>query len=364
MIPIAKPMIGEEEKSNVLKVLDSGMLAQGEWVKNFEDEFSKYLNVPHSVAVSSGTAALDLVLKAAGVKAGDEVIVPDFTFIASVNSVLFQGAKPVFADVRPDTFNINPDEIKEKITDKTKAVIAVHLFGQSAELKPITELCNDRNLILIEDAAQAHGAEYNGQKVGTFGIGIFSFYPTKNMTCGEGGMVTTSNEEIDDKVRLLRDHGQREKYLHGILGYNFRLTNLGAAIGLAQLKKLEEFNKKRIGNADYLTSQISKIKGLTPPKPLGNVKHVYHQYVVKVEDDFPLTRDELQDYLKSKGVGTALHYPIPVSQQPLYKNLGYAGTLCPVTEELCKKVLSLPVHPALSSDDLEHIVKVLKEAGA
>ncbi|MDD5022720.1 MAG: DegT/DnrJ/EryC1/StrS family aminotransferase [Candidatus ainarchaeum sp.] len=362
MIPIAKPVFGEEEKNNILKVLDSGMLAQGEWVKNFEDEFSKYIEVSNSIAVCNGTAALDLALKSIGIKEGDEVIVPDFTFIASANSVLFQNAKPVFADVYSDTFNINPEEINEKITPKTRAVMVVHLFGQSVDLKPILEICEDKNLVLIEDAAQAHGAEYNNKKVGSFGIGTFSFYPTKNMTSGEGGMITTNDEKTAKKLKLLRDHGQSEKYLHTELGYNLRLTNLGASIGLAQLKKLDSFNNKRIENAEYLTKEISKIKGLTPPKVLENTKHVFHQYVIKVENEFSLKRDELQVYLREKGVGSAVHYPIPIHLQPLYKNLGYPENICPITQELANKVLSLPVHPSLSKEDLDYIIKVLREA--
>jgi len=361
MIPIAKPMIGEEEKKNVQEVLDSGMLAQGKWVAEFEKEFSKYLGVKNSIAVSNGTAALDLVLKAIGVGVGDEVIVPDFTFIATANSVLFQGAKPVFVDVDDRIFNINIEDVKNKITPRTKAVIAVHLFGQPADIGPLAEVCKDKEVVLIEDACQAHGAEYKGKKVGSFGVGTFSFYPTKNMTTGEGGIVTTSDEEIGRKIRLMRDHGQSEKYSHAVLGYNMRLTNIGASIGLAQLKKLDEFNKKRIENAEYLSSEIEKIEGLTVPYVSKDVKHVFHQYVVKVEKGFPLNRDELKDYLHSKGVGTAVHYPIPIHFQPLYKNLGYDEGICPVTSDLCGKVLSIPVHPALEKKDLEYIVKTLKE---
>lgn len=352
MIHIAKPLIGKEELDNVRQVLESGMLVQGKWVKEFESEFAQYLNVAHAAAVTNGTSALDLAMRAIGIGPGDEVIVPDFTFIATANAVVFQNAKPVFADVKQDTFTIDPEDLNEKITDKTKAVIPVHLFGQAADMAPIQEICEKKGIRLIEDACQAHGAKYDTKMVGGLGsAACFSFYPTKNMTCGEGGMVTTHDPDLDKKIRILRDQGQTEKYIHSKVGFNFRMTDIAAAIGVAQLKKLPEFTKKRQENAKKLTEAIEKIDGLTPPKADANKEHVYHQYVIKTEG-----RDQLMGKLKEKGIGTAIHYPTPIHMQQSYKDLGYSEVNCPVTAELCNKVLSLPVHPAVTNEDLEKIV--------
>ena len=365
MIPIAKPLIGDEEINGVIGVLKSGMLASGKEVKEFEKEFAQYLGAKHGVAVVNGTAALDVALKALRIGPGDEVITTPFTFIASANSILFQGAKPVFADIDPKTYNLDPNEVLEKITDKTKAIVVVHLYGQPADMKAFKEIAEDHKLYLIEDCAQAHGAEFEGQKVGTFGdIAAFSFYPTKNMTTGEGGMVVTNDDELAKKVDLIRNHGQAEKYLHVELGYNLRMTNIAAAIGRAQLKKLDGWNKKRIENAKLLSEGISKIDGLTPPYVDERVKHVFHQYVIKVEEEFPLNRDELMAKLREKGIGSAVHYPSPVHQQPFYQKLGYPKDICPNAIEASKKVLSLPVHPAVSEKDIDYIINTLRELEA
>jgi len=365
MIPIAKPLIGDEEINAVIEVLKSGMLASGKEVKEFEKEFAQYLGAKHGVAVVNGTAALDVALKALRIGPGDEVITTPFTFIASANSILFQGAKPVFADIDPKTYNLDPNEVLEKITDKTKAIVVVHLYGQPADMKAFKEIAEDHKLYLIEDCAQAHGAEFEGQKVGTFGdIAAFSFYPTKNMTTGEGGMVVTNDGELAKKVDLIRNHGQAEKYLHVELGYNLRMTNIAAAIGRAQLKKLDEWNKKRIENARLLTEGISKIDGLTPPHVDPRAKHVFHQYVIRVEEEFPLNRDELMAKLREKGIGSAVHYPSPVHQQPFYQKLGYPKDICPNAIEASKKVLSLPVHPAVSEKDIDYIINTLRELEA
>ncbi len=365
MIPIAKPLIGDEEINAVTEVLKSGMLASGKEVKEFEKEFAQYLGAKHGIAVVNGTAALDVALKALRIGPGDEVITTPFTFIASANSILFQGAKPVFADIDPKTYNLDPNEVLEKITDKTKTIVVVHLYGQPADMKAFKEIAEDHKLYLIEDCAQAHGAEFNGQKVGTFGdIAAFSFYPTKNMTTGEGGMVVTNDDELAKKADLIRNHGQAEKYLHVELGYNLRMTNIAAAIGRAQLKKLDGWNKKRIENARLLTGGISKIDGLTPPYVDERVKHVFHQYVIKVEEEFPLSREDLMAKLGEKGIGTAVHYPIPVHHQPFYQKLGYPKDICPNAIEASKKVLSLPVHPAVSEEDIAYIINTLRELEA
>jgi perosamine synthetase len=336
-IPIAKPSFGKEE-------------------------FADYIGVEQAIAVINGTVALDVALKALKLGAGDEVITAAFSFVASGNCILFQNAKPVFADINPKTFNIDPSDVAEKITAKTKALVPVHMFGQPAEMDALKEIAQDNGLAIVEDAAQAHGAEYKNQKAGSIGeMGCFSFYATKNMTLGEGGMVTTSDPKLAAEARLLINHGQSRKYHHDTLGYNYRMTDLCAAIGSAQLKKLDGFNRKRRENAELLTQGIRGIKGLTAPYVDKNVKPVFHQYVIRVEDSYPMGRDELADQLTEKGIGNAIHYPIPIYRQPLYLKLGYGKTECPNTEEACRRVLSLPVHPLVEREDIEYILAVLKE---
>ena len=357
-VPIARPVVGGREIRRVVDVLRSGMLAQGSVVKEFESNFAEYIGTRNAIAVSNGTVALDIALKATGVKEGDEVITTPFTFIATANAVLFQGAKPVFADIDPDTYNIDVDNVLEKLSPKTKAILGVHIFGHPFDVKPIAEVCEDHDLILIEDAAQAHGAEYEGKKVGSFGIGCFSFYATKNMTTGEGGMITTSDRKIAEKCRLLRSHGENSKYNHVVLGYNYRMTNLQAAIGVVQLERLDEFNEKRRKNAEYLNSHL-RVEGLVTPHEAKNVKHVYHQYVVRLEEEFPMTRQEFMGYLMKHGVGCAVHYPLPIYRQPLYIELGYGDVRCPVADVVTSKVISLPVHPALSREELKYIAEVV-----
>ena len=359
MIPIAKPVISDEEIHAVIEVLKSGMIVQGRKVEEFERRFAEYIGVSYSVAVANGTAALDIALKACGVKEGDEVVTTPFTFIATANAILFQRAKPVFADIEEDSYNINPDDVLEKISHRTKAIVGVHLFGQPFNVKAILEICEDHKLILIEDCAQAHGAEFGGRKVGSFGMGCFSFYATKNMTTAEGGMITCNDEIVAERSRLLRSHGESKKYQHEILGYNMRMTDIQAAMGLVQLEKLGWMNERRRKNAEFYNRRI-KVEGLRKPKEKYG-KHVYHQYVLYLEDDFPLSREEFSKYLSERGVGNAIHYPKPVYLQPLYRKLGYREGLCPTAEEVAKRVISIPVHPLLTEEELKYIVDVVNE---
>ncbi len=361
VIKICEPVIGDEEINEVIRVLKSKYLVYGPVVKLFEEMFAKYIGVKHALTVCNGTVALDLILKALNIGPGDEVIVPDFTFIATANVVLFQGARPVFADIDLETYTIDPNDVLEKITNKTKAIIAVHLYGHPADMKALMEIAEDHKLYLIEDAAQAHGAEYEGKRVGGFGIaGAFSFYATKNMTMGEGGAITTNSDDLAYKISMLRDHGQERKYYHVTLGGNYRITAMQAALGIAQLKKLDALNEIRAQNAETLTKIISKISGLRPPKVKDNVKHVWHQYVIWVEENFPLNRDQLSRKLREYGVETAVHYPLPIHLQPLYKALGYSPNICPNSIEASKHVLSLPIHPLLKPSDIEYIGEVLR----
>ncbi len=358
MIPIAKPLIGEDEVNAVTEVLRSGNIAEGQKVKDFETAFAEYAGTAGAVAVNSGTAALHVALLAHNIGKGDEVITTPFTFVASANSVLFTGAKPVFADIEESTFNIDPESIVEKITPRTKAIIPVHLYGQAAGMERIMEIAEDKDLVVIEDACQAHGATYDGRMAGSFGTGTFSFYPTKNMTTGEGGMITTDDKNIIERAKMIRSHGSRQRYYHEMLGFNLRLTDIAAAIGLVQLKKLDGFNNKRINNSEYLSKSLNKIKGVKVPRVQERCKHVFHQYTVRLASE--ISRDEIAALLNKKGIGTGIYYPLPIHQQPFYNSLGYNDSL-PVSEKASLEVLSLPVHPGVTSTDLNTISAVLRE---
>ena len=348
MIPIAKPLIGEEEKRAVVEVLESGQLAQGPKVQEFEERFAALCGVKHAVATSSGTTALLTALLAHRIGPGDEVITAPFTFIASANSILFTGAKPVFADIDENSYNIDPDLIEKRVTEQTKAILPVHLYGCPCDMDRIMDIADRHGLIVIEDACQAHGASIQGKRVGSFGTGCFSFYPTKNMTTAEGGMITTDDDEIAQRARLIRNHGQSRLYHHESLGYNFRMTELQAALGLVQLEKLTEWTRKRIENAAYLTERLRNV--VTPRVREGFV-HVYHQYTIRVNGN----RDEALEKLTTGGVGARVYYPLPVHRQPFYRELGFNDSL-PVSERMSEEVLSLPVHPALTPGELDKIV--------
>ncbi|MEA2054916.1 MAG: DegT/DnrJ/EryC1/StrS family aminotransferase [Candidatus Thermoplasmatota archaeon] len=356
MISIAKPLIGAEEKQAVSEVLDSGMIACGPKTKEFEEEFANFVGTKYAVATNSGTASLHIALLSLGIREGDEVIVPSFSFIATANSVLFCNAKPVFCDINSKTFNIDINKIEKLITDKTKAIMPVHLYGQPADMKPILEVAEKYGLYVIGDAAQAHGAKYDNKMIGSFGdVECFSFYPTKNMTTGEGGMVTTNSEKVAERAYSIRNHG-REKtkcgYGHNRLGYNYRMTDIAAAIGIEQLKKLPKFNERRKENAKYLNKKLDEMKGIETPYALKNVEHVYHQYTIKCKD-----REKLIQKLKENGIGYGIYYPKPLHS---YKHLkGFAHDDLKNSEEVAKEVISLPVHPSLTKDDLEKIVEAI-----
>lgn len=352
-ISIAKPLIGDEEKRAVLEVLDSGVLAQGPRVKAFEEAFAAMCGVKYAVATSSGTTALHVALLAHGIGEGDEVITSPFTFIASANSILYVGAKPVFVDIDPVTFNIDAAQIEAAITPRTKAILPVHLFGLVADMGAIRELAERYHLVVIEDACQAHGATYQGKRAGAFGTGTFSLYPTKNMTSAEGGMITTNDEEIAENCRVIRQHGMRRRYYHDELGFNFRMTDVHAAIGLAQLAKLEGFNAKRQSHAGYFNQHLRGVS--TPVVPEGYT-HVFHQYTVRVPDG---RRDALIACLRDHDIGCGVYYPVPIHQQTFYtQQLGYDVAL-PAAEKAAEEVVSLPIHPALTQQDLETIVDVV-----
>ncbi|HEY3292786.1 MAG TPA: DegT/DnrJ/EryC1/StrS family aminotransferase [Candidatus Nanopelagicaceae bacterium] len=350
MIPAAKPLIGAEEREAVDRVLQSGMLAQGPEVAAFEKEFSAIVDGRHCIAVNSGTSGLHMALEAIGMDTGDEVIVPSFTFAATANSVALTGATPVFVDIDPRTFNIDPAAIEAAITPRTKAIQPVHLYGQPASMQQIMDIAKRHNLLVVEDAAQAHMASFNGTPVGAFGdAGVFSFYPTKNMTSGEGGMITTASDEIARQSRLLRNQGMEKRYENEIVGFNTRMTDIHAAIGRVQLRKLAKWTQQRQANAKFLDENL---KGVVVPYVAPGAVHVYHQYTIRVVGH---DRDAFGAEMTKRGVGNGVYYPIPVHRLPSF---GLTFDL-PNTTSAAKEVLSIPVHPALSQDDLETIVSVI-----
>jgi len=358
-IPAAKPIIGEQERAAVDAVLASGGMAQGPQVAAFEEEFSaQVVDGLHCIAVNSGTSAQHLAMLALGIGPGDEVIVPSFTFAATANSVALTGATPVFADIEPRYFCLDPAAVEAAITGRTRGIMPVHLYGHPASMDEFSRIATDHGLLLVEDAAQAHAAALHGRPVGTWGnAGSFSFYPTKNMTSGEGGMVTTADDRVARTVRLLRNQGQERKYENEIVGFNNRMTDIHAAIGRVQLTKLAGWTKQRQANAAFLDAHLDGV--ITPPVADG-ASHVYHQYTIRVVDQ---DRDAFAEALHERGIGSGVYYPIPNHRLP-----AYARTQdLPETERAARECLSLPVHPSLSQADLERIaeaVNAVARAGA
>jgi perosamine synthetase len=349
LIPIAKPIIGRDVRKAVNKVLRSGNLTQGPEVAAFEREFSQFVNERECVAVNSGTSALHLALLSLGIGAGDEVIIPSFTFAATANSVALTGAKPVFVDIDIKTYNIDPNLIENAITPSTKAIQVVHLYGLPADMTKIVEIAKRYNLLIIEDAAQAHNAAINGQPAGTFGdAAAFSFYPTKNMTSGEGGMIVFKNKDAARLARLYRNQGMEKRYQNEIIGFNLRMTDIHAVIGRTQLKHLLKWSKKRQDNAMTLSSQLQNV--ITPFTPAG-FSHVFHQYTIRVSKN----RDTLADRLTKAGVGNSVYYPTQVHKLPSFNS----PTSLPQTQLATETVLSLPVHPSLSKQELRRVANAV-----
>lgn len=354
-IPAARPILGADEREAVDRVLRSGMVAQGPEVAAFEKEFSDVVDGRQCVAVNSGTSALHMAFLAAGIGPGDEVIVPSFTFAATANSVALTGATPVFADIEGDHFCLHPDAVAAAITSRTRAVMPVHLYGHPAAMDRLSALCDEHGLLLFEDAAQAHAAKLHGRPVGSWGLaGSFSFYPTKNMTSGEGGMVTTADDDLARKVRLLRNQGMERRYENEVVGFNTRMTDLHAAIGRVQLTKLASWTKQRQENAAFFDANLAGV--VTPPVAPG-AEHVYHQYTIRVPGH---DRDSFAEELARLGVGTGVYYPIPNHRLPSF---GLALDL-PETERAAREVLSLPVYPDLSEAELSAVVEAVNTVAA
>ncbi|WP_256289021.1 DegT/DnrJ/EryC1/StrS family aminotransferase [Halobellus inordinatus] len=353
-VPIANPVVSEAAKEAVCDVLDSGMIADGEVVREFESEFAEYVGVEHAIATSSGTTALHAMFEAAGIGDGDVVLTSPFSFVASANAVVHAGAEPVFADIDPETYNLDPDAARAILeTVDVDAIMPVHLYGLPAEMNAFQTLADEFDCHLFEDAAQAHGATYEGEQVGSIGdAAAFSFYPTKNMTTGEGGMITTDNDEIAARARQVINHGRTDTYEHEFPGYNFRMTNIQAAIGKDQLDRLPEWIDIRRENAAYLSDRLTD-KDVIPPTVPDNRTHSFHQYTIRVPD-----RDAVSCTLDEYGVGYGVYYPHPIPDQPAYER----DCDAPAARKASESVLSIPVHPQVSDTGLDTVADAV-EAG-
>jgi len=364
MIPILDlkrqyDVIGAEVEENVVKVLRSGSYILGENVKSLESEMAKYVGVKNVVSCANGTDALQLALRALDIGEGDEVITVAFTFVATTESIGVVGAKPVFADINPDTFNLDINELEKKITPKTKAILPVHLYGQPADMDTILAVAKKYNLYVIEDCAQAIGAEYKGKRVGSFGdIGCFSFFPTKNLGAfGDAGMITTNSDFLAKRLTALRNHGGAVRYYHDEIGLNSRLDEIQAAILRVKAKHIDSWNKKRRENAYRYNELLKNIEGVVTPKELDGTTCVYHQYTIQVPN-----RDEVHKYLQEQGVGAMIYYPVPLHLQKLHANLGGKVGDLPTTEAKTKVVMSLPMFPELTEAEQKQVAQTIKEA--
>ncbi|MFC2153917.1 DegT/DnrJ/EryC1/StrS family aminotransferase [Candidatus Altiarchaeota archaeon] len=358
-IPVAEPWIGEKEKEYVNQCLEEGWISsKGRFITEFEEKFSSFCGVKYGLAVSNGTAALHLALAALDVGQEDEVLVPSLTFIATANAVRYTGAKVVCVDSNPETWNISVSDLEKKITSKTKAIIPVHLYGHPCEMDEINELAHDNSLSVVEDCAEAHGAEYKDKKVGSFGdMGVFSFYGNKTITTGEGGMLVTDNKELYERARFLHDHAmsKKQRYLHPEVGFNYRMTNLQAAVGVAQTERLDELIQIKRKNAQLYNNLLKNVKGITLPPEKPYVKNIYWMYSVLIEKEFSLSRDELIEKLKDNRIETRPFF-VPISNQPPYSD----QPLCSVAEELSKKGVNLPSSTKLTEEQIQYITETIK----
>jgi len=359
-IPVSKPFFGVEEIEAVKRVVKSGWLSAGKEVKKFEKKFAEYIGTKYGIATDHGTSALHVALAAIEVGREDEVIVPSFSFSASADVVLFQRAKPVFVDIEEKTYTIDSEKIEEAITERTKAIIPVHLFGQSAEMDKIMKIAKEHKLYVIEDAAESHGSEYKGRRTGSLGhIGCFSFYPNKNMTTGEGGICTTNDKKLAKKIMMLRNHGRdksKGNYFHVMLGFNYMMTDLQATIGLVQLKRLNWVIKQKIKMAEYYTKQFKKIGGVTTPFVKHYNKHTYMFYPILIKN-----RDKIAKSLSQHGIETSKAFYPPIHEQPVYQKLGFENIRLPVTEEISKRVLCIPLWVGLKRTQQDQIIRVIKK---
>jgi perosamine synthetase len=363
LIPINLPRIGEEEIEAVVKVLRSGILTSGlgagPRVTKFEKNYAKFAGVKHAVAVNTGTAALHSAIVAAGVKQGDDVILPSFTFVATAEAVVMAGGKPVFVDIDPETYTISPDEIEENVTENTKAVVPVDLYGLPVDIKPIREIAGEHGLAVVEDAAQAHGASYAGKPAGVFAdAACWSFYASKNMTTGEGGVVTTDSAEMAETLRLIRTHGEKAKYASLMLGTNYRMSEIQAAIGSVQLEKLPRFVAKRRENAKRLTKLLAASDRLKLPEESQERQHSWYLYTIRLRNAIESERNKIVEELRRKDIGAEVYYVNPVHLMPYYRET-FGECRLPETEKAAQQVFSLPIHPGVTEAQVDYIGKTL-----
>jgi len=359
VIYINLPTIGEEEIQAVTKVMRSGILTSalgmGSAVTEFEKGFAKMAGSKHAIAVNTGTAALHAAVMAIGVKHGDEVILPSFTFVATAEAVALAGAKPVFADIDPKTYNLAPSAVEKALTKKTKAILPVDLYGFSADMKPLREIADKHGLGLVEDAAQAHGTTYVREPAGAFAdAACWSMYASKNIMTGEGGVVTTNNDQTAETIRMIRTHGEKAKYASLILGTNYRMSEIQAAIGNVQLERLDDFVSKRRRNAQQLTKLLEKSSRLILPYEAKDRQHSWYLYTARLKDGTEIQRNALLHEFKNKGIGAEVYYINPVHQMPFYRE-NFGSSKLPETEKASKQVFSLPIHPRVSEDQIKFI---------
>lgn len=365
MIPITSVRFGAEEEELVLQVLRSGSIAQGPMVKRFEDRFAELCGVKHAIAVNNGTTALVAALEVMDLQPGDEVLTTPFTFVATVNAILEAGATATFADISEDDFNLDANSVAERVTDRTKVLAPVHLYGQMADMGPLVSIAEERGMRILEDSAQSHLATYNGAAAGSFGIGTFSFYATKNLTTGEGGLITTNDDTIADRLRVLRNQGMRERYVYEVAGHNYRLTDLQAAVVIPQLERYDATVTTRKANAARLSSGLSGVPGIVTPQEMEGRSHVWHQYTVRVTEDAPISRDEFVAKLHEAGVGAGIYYPKLIGDYDAYRNNPRVVlSETPVAARVAQQAISLPVHHWLSDDDIDVIIDTVSSLAA
>ncbi|MFC2058769.1 DegT/DnrJ/EryC1/StrS family aminotransferase [Chloroflexota bacterium] len=366
MIPVCEPFLGNKELEYVLDCLRTNWISsKGKYIEQFEESFADYCNCKHGISTTSGTTALHIALASVGIGPGDEVIIPTFTMIATAFAIIYTGAKPVLVDCDPETWNIDVTKIEERITSRTKAIMPVHIYGHPCDMDPVLEIAKENNLLVIEDAAEAHGAEYKGRKMGGIGdIGCFSFYANKIITTGEGGMVVTNDEKIAEKARMIKDlaHAPQKRFVHTDIAYNYRMTNIQAAIGIAQFEMIEEFIDKRRAHAYLYNELLKDIRGITLPPEKDWARNVYWMYSILVEEEFGMDRDGLMHILKEEGVDTRTFF-VPMHQQPAFKNLGlFKGERYCVAEKLSRTGMYLPSATGLSEEDIRSICSIIKVA--
>jgi perosamine synthetase len=361
LIFINLPNIGEEEIQAVIEVMRSGMLTNalgaGPKVSEFEKNYAQFAGVKHAIAVNTGTAALHAALMASGIQAGEQVILPSFTFVATAEAVVLTGATPIFADIDPETYTLSPASIEKAITKKTKAILPVDLYGLPADIKPIREIASKHNLTVIEDCAQSHGATCEGKPAGALAnLACWSLYAAKNIGTGEGGAITTDSDELAEKARMVRTHGEKVKYQSLMLGTNYRMTEIQAAIGIVQLKRLPEFFKKRSENAKRMTQKLSASNKINLPPTLPNRKPSWYLYTVRIKDATEEQRNNIVKQMRQEGIGADAYYPTPINQMPYYKE-NFGSFKLPETEKAAKQVISLPIHPAVTEEQIDFIAE-------